>query len=387
MTDTVPSPVHEPANTEGFSGNLVDQFLNRSLDFQKESSAEVSTPVENPTVVDNKTETFEEQSARMGWNAPPSTAVPAPAPGQPVPELDAQGKPVWWSELPTFKTIQRLDTNQPSPDYTGLNNGERKMFQSMPKQAYALLRPIYEEFKKIDSGYEARQAKEAETAKLLEELKGQQFYGLPDAWKLDPEIQPIISAADRLSNEANFWKSQLTALESGEKIQKLYATPDGKITVGEPVDPQPGDRAELIMAMQKAVTLQNQVQGELTGRVQNFKARYQTWDNQVETVNKEIFGRFDKDLAPHREKMMESWPLAVRHQPIYRYATDATIMLGNILTENAALKQKLAGQTLNNPARASASPNAVAASSGHAVDLNASLNRLARLTGRIAVVP
>lgn len=363
MTETTTPQSDTPTD---IAVGLADSFLGGSLPFQsKESTTETpAAPVETaPEIPEN--ETFQEQQARLGWAT--ETAKPA--------ETATAATPATQSAAPATPQLPG------SRDYSGLPPEDVVVFKQMGNAAYAKLRPIYDQHRAFEASKGEREAKAAEQEKLINELKAQQFYGLEGAWQLDPEIKPLMEATSRLNAEAEFWQNQLVSIDRGDKIQLLKVGADGKPFVTEPLDPQPEHRAAIIRGMNDAQALYRQATAETQNAVQNFKARYQSWDQQIDTIREQTFGKFEKSLAPYRDKMLESFPQAVRHQPIYKFAADSVLVIGQLLNDITALKQKATSATLNAPARASATPSTTTTGGSGAADQRSLLAKMAEMTG------
>lgn len=364
----VPPAVEQPS---GETMDLTESFLKGGLDFQTGSTPAAVTPaVDNSApasvdapVVDDVNDTFEAQAAREGWNAaqPPTTTQPAAAqPATPV--------------------------RPGARDYNGLPPEDVNVFKQMSNEAYAKLRPVYDQHRQWEASKTEREAKELERENLIKELKNQHFYDLEDSWQLDPEIKPLAQAQQSLAAEADFWQQQLASIDKQEKIRLLVAGPDGKPVLTAPMDPEPEHRALITRAMQDALGKHAQVSSQLTQNVQSFKARYQGWDSMISEQTNRVFGKLDKLIGKSRDEILQQFPAALRHKPIYTYAANATAAIAMLLRDNETLKKRVAGQQLNQPAVASATPRAVTTASGSPEHLNA-LERLAKLSGTGIKVP
>jgi len=357
----VPPAIEAPS---GETMDLTESFLKGGLDFQAQSSpASAGDSAQSPNVaVDDVEDTFEAQSAREGWNAPqPTTTQPAATP---------QSSPV----------------RPGARDYNGLPPEDVNVFKQMSNEAYAKLRPVYDQHRQWESSKAEREAKETERENLIKELKGQHFYDLEGSWQLDPEIKPLAAAQQSLAAEADFWQQQLASIDKQEKIRLLIEGADGKPVLTAPMDPEPEHRALITRAMQDALGKHAQVSSQLTQNVQGCKARYQGWDSMISEQTTRVFGKLDKLIGKSRDEIMQQFPAALRHKPIYTYAANATAAIAMLLRDNETLKKRVAGQQLNQPAAASATPRAVTTATGSPDHLNA-LERLAKLSGTGIKVP
>jgi hypothetical protein len=368
----VPPAVEAPS---GETMDLTESFLKGGLDFQAQSSpASAGDSAQSPNVaVDDVEDTFEAQAAREGWNA----AQPAAQPAQPA------------AATPTATQAQvssGLYTANGQRNYSGLSPEEVLVFKEMGRASYEKLRPVYDQHRQWESSKAEREAKETERENLIKELKGQHFYDLEDSWQLDPEIKPLAAAQQSLAAEADFWQQQLASIDKQEKIRLLVAGPDGKPVLTAPMDPEPEHRALITRAMQDALGKHAQVSSQLTQNVQGFKARYQGWDSMISEQTNRVFGKLDKLIGKSRDEIMQQFPAALRHKPIYTYAANATAAIAMLLRDNETLKKRVAGQQLNQPAAASATPRAATTATGSPDHLNA-LERLAKLSGTGIKVP
>lgn len=366
------APAVAPANTEasGETLDLTSSFLKGGLPFQTDGSAPApETAIESPGM-DASTDTFEAQSERLGWNKDTTT--------QPA-------TPVTQPATPTSVNTAAQPIRPGSRDYNGLPPEDVAVFKQMSNEAYARLRPVYDHHREWETKKAEREAKELERDNLIKELKGQHFYDLPDAWQLDPEIQPLAQAQNQLATEADFWQRQLTAIDKQEKIQLLVAGQDGRPTLTQPLDPEPEHRALITRAMHDALTKHAQVSSQLTQNVQNFKARYQGWDEMINEQTNRVFGAHEKHLKASREAILNQFPAALRHKPIYTYAANATAAISMLLRDNEAMKKKLAGQALNQPALASATPRPAATATGG--NNMSGLQRLVAMSGKNIPLP
>lgn len=347
------APTAAPANTEASAEtlDLTSSFLSGNLPFQGDTTpAAVESAVEAPGT-DVTTDTFEAQSERMGWNKD----APATTNSQPATPTSTPAQP---------STTPAQPLRPGARDYNNLPPEDVAVFKQMSNEAYARLRPLYDQHREWEAKKAEREAKEAEKEKLIAELKGQHFYDLPDAWQLDPEIQPLAQAQQQLAGEADFWQKQLAAIDRQEKIQLLVVGQDGKPTLTQPLDPEPEHRALITRQMHDALTKHAQVSNQLTQNVQNFKARYQGWDDMVTEQTQKVFGAHEKHLKAQRDAILQQFPAALRHKPIYTYAANATAAIAMLLRDNEAMKKKLTGQVLNQPALASATPKPAATATG-----------------------
>lgn len=362
-TPATTPPALEPASDSTLS--ITQQFLNGDLPFQ--ASPETSDGGSSPATAEAppENESFTEQSARLGWSAngqqpaqPAATPAAQPAAQQATPVIPPGGR-----------------------DYNGLPPEDVALFKQMGNAAYAKLRPIYDHHREYESKKAEREAKEQEREKLIAELKGQHFYDIPDAHQLDPEIRPLMQAQQQLASEADFWQKQLASIDKNEKIQLLVVGQDGQPTLTPPLDPEPEHRAMITRAMQDALTKHAQVSSQVTQNVQNFKARYQGWDEMIQQQTQNVFGRFEKHIAKSRDEILNQFPPALRHKPIYGYAANATAAIAMLLKDNQRLQQQVAGAKLNQPAIASATPAPNANGSG-TPDRRSHLEEMARMIGR-----
>lgn len=364
---TVP-PALEPAGGETM--DLTESFLKGGLDFQTSSTpapaADGSAParVETPAIDDEANDTFAAQAAREGWNA----TQQQPTANQPA------------------AAQQTAPVRPGARDYNGLPPEDVNVFKQMSNEAYAKLRPVYDQHRQWEASKAEREAKELERENLIKDLKNQHFYDLEDSWQLDPEIKPLAAAQQSLAAEADFWQQQLASIDKQEKIRLLVAGPDGKPVLTAPMDPEPEHRALITRAMQDALGKHAQVSSQLTQNVQSFKARYQGWDSMISEQTNRVFGKLDKLIGKSRDEILQQFPAALRHKPIYTYAANATAAIAMLLRDNEALKKRVAGQQLNQPALASATPRTATSASGSPDHLSA-LERLAQLSGTGIKVP
>lgn len=238
--------------------------------------------------------------------------------------------------------------------YEGLNPEEVRIFKRMSNEAYQMLYPLYLEHKDLKPKY-------SEATENLKKLQGSSYYDHEEAYKLTKEYGQMSDALGRLDQEVQYWESQLASVEAGEKFQDLSFDPKtGQYTLSPPMDASPQAKAYLINQITKGHTIRAQIQAELGGLQQSFKANHQNYLSSLNATRDKILESIDaptrKALEKAAEKKLELWPLGVRNRPEVRIAAELLVVNEGLVRMLQEKEGQLAGKRIVAKTAANAGP-------------------------------
>jgi hypothetical protein len=190
----------------------------------------------------------------------------------------------------------------------------------MNNAAFAKLKPVYLEHKKLGAEIQARDAKIAELSKRKDGLPDS-YYENPNAFILAPEFNNETNTLQQRQFVLNHWNEQLIAMGEGAK-EIQYLDHDGKqfITKTIPVD---GIRTE--KAVESYVRWAEQQVGESRGRIQSMAQTHaQAHANAVKELQSfdgKFFSWFDRPankpiFEPVIQQQLNNIPVQFRASPV-----------------------------------------------------------------------
>lgn len=175
---------------------------------------------------------------------------------EPKPEV----KPIAGKEIVEPVKIPGLDKKEGTAtrDYTGYSTEEQTVLKQMSNPAFEYTSKLLKEKKE------------------LEKLKGASYLQSPVAYQLDPEFQAKQTEVSFLNQEAEYWKSQLSAIKNGESWKPYLGTDaQGNHQFGPERKGGPVDEEQVRLAMNQCYQLAQQAQGGLQQYAQTYQQRIQ----------------------------------------------------------------------------------------------------------------
>lgn len=193
-------------------------------------------------------------------------------------------------EEPSTEPVTTPETpTRPSRDLSGLDEQEAKLFKGMSNAAFAHLKPVYLEHKKLKADFEALKAQN-------ENLSKESFYEHQDAYQLAPEYQQATQNLQIVDREVTFWKQQLAAIRNGAKWTALVGyDKDGRPQLVPDQEPTPEAEADILGAMQNAFAIKGELSNKISGLKTTFSQQHKNYLNGVASVEKEIFKGVDQE--------------------------------------------------------------------------------------------
>ena len=288
---------------------------------------------------ENNIEKPEEGAGAEGSSDTTDNTVPAPpVPSQETTVDTSKGEQAPADEdldKPTSDAQTRL-AGPKSRDYTGLTPAEVKVFKSMSNEAYNYLRPLYDKWKQ-------KQSEEENLKKQIEELSNRHWYEFDGAYKLSDDYKTLAQNLESLTFEENYWKEQLARAESGQPVELLTDIDEnGQYVVGEPQEPTPQIKAQLIAYLTKAQALKDRVSSELTNYEKTFKTRIGGFYNQLNELDKIVFGKLDMN-NPNVKAAYDKWaakmPSELRGHKAYDLLIKSMVAIEGLISRIAASEQ------------------------------------------------
>ena len=239
----------------------------------------------------------------------------------------------------------------PSRDYTGLNEREVALFKRMSNEAYAELRPIYDNNKKLAEREAALKAREEAVMKATP--RG--VYDHEQAYTLTPQYAELSHATNTMAFEREYWAKQLAAVEEGADWKPLIKNAQGQYFEGKPEKATAQAKAELLQKLTIATQYHTHYTNQLAQVQQNHALHRQQLLNGMATYETKFFPFFAGDAGKKYESELQNIRAAVpeefRDHPMAGIAAKALLTV-KLLNENnqkltAALQaQKAAADTI-----------------------------------------
>lgn len=253
------------------------------------------------------------------------------APEAPVAEKPKPVEPPKAPEAPLKPSLSNRD-------YTGLNEDERKMFQNMSAQAYAKLRPIYDESKKLKE-------REAEIAKREEAAKNALPKGIFDnerAFILTEQYREASDAVAQLQFESDYWTQQLEKIEAGEDWQPLMQDAQGKYFSGQAQKADVKSKALVTRNIALAAQLSANAQGRVSELQANYTGRRAALVNGIKTFEQKMFPFFEGEHQ-HKaqlQELIQAIPDEFRDHPLAGGYAKAMLAVKILNANNQALARQ-----------------------------------------------
>lgn len=230
------------------------------------------------------------------------------------------GKP-----LPQGALAATVTQGQPSSrKLEGLEPHEQAWFKKMGNEAYNALYPEFLSSKKLKTDYEALKLEN-------EKLKGAHLYDEPDAFSIMPEYRELESTVGNLNAEASHWQEQLVRAKAGEEWVPLVLSSEGKVVYGNPQPGTPMAEAQIMSALTKAYTLQQNYSGKLESYKSSFADKNKAFATELQETEKRIFAGADMvKLSKAAESKLSIFPAHIQRQPITQSLAKALVIIDGL---------------------------------------------------------
>jgi hypothetical protein len=219
--------------------------------------------------------------------------------------------------------------------YEGLDPEEIPMFKHMRNEVYAHMYPKYLEYKKQKEAQEQLQAQ-------LKEVQGAQFFEHEGAWTLAPEYRELAQATSQMETEAGFWQSQLENIEAGNQWRPLLRDPQtGRLYPGDPQDPTPQGKAQIMANITKANQYHMHLQNKLQEFEGGFKEKHKGYVSTLQQMRDKVLTKEQQaKIQPHVDKELQRFPTYMRGKPEVQLAASLLVINQGLI---AAIRQLKAG--------------------------------------------
>jgi len=341
--------ISEPVQTDNGQPNAdmedadVDDYFNRITNKNLPKAEKKATPAPKQTTTSNPPPV---EHAKQSTKEP-STLAPAN-------DTKKDGKVnvhdlIFKKPSPTSEPTA-TKTNLPiTRNYDGLPAEDVEAFKNMSKEAYARLRPIYDEHKAIKT--------ELETLKKNPPANTTNKSSLPDsylqheeAYVLLPEYKQNIQEAERYDWEVSYWQKQLAQIEAGENWQPLggFDEKSQKYSPGKTYKADGAAKAHVLAAMQRSIN-QREVADNNVNQIATLHQQVHSQSlQQLRDLEDKAFPFYREANNPHKEvisQMYERMPSIMRSSPFASFIAKGTAFvraledkIQELATENATLR-------------------------------------------------
>lgn len=282
---------------------------------------------------------------------PSAPEAPAGAAAQPQPAAEASSAPEepGVTDSPFVLEANSAPTKPAGRNYAELPPEIQNLAKKLPNAVY---NHLVETHKKFQADLTAERTRIAELTKAVEESSGRVVTDSPEAYKIDPQYNEVVTNFGRTTTELDHYTNQLARIEAGESwsyiegydaqnnpVYKEVAAPaDGKIDYRA--------KATLQRAMQQLVSSQN----ELNQRAVQIQAYYRNSATEVQQHYAEAKTRLFKDLDPTKltdenekkvyEYAINALPKIEQRRPSAQLLGLAAIQMRRVLVTNQKLLER-----------------------------------------------
>ncbi len=237
-----------------------------------------------------------------------------------------------------------IKRGRPARDLSGLDEAEQKMFQSMSREAYEKLFPIYKSTKGKDlSKLETLDKLQAEYETLKKSQRPSSVYDHEEGYLLDRSYRQALVERNQLTDVQKFYTQQLAAVKANQPFHNLTQDANGNIVVDPtPIQASPAAEANLIAAISQTQQLLAAHGQKLETLKSSFGSGYKSFRGRLSEVHEKVFGQHKEFLSPLAAKELENFPEEVRDRQEIISLCHAIAMLKHIAAAHQE-EQKLAG--------------------------------------------
>lgn len=216
-------------------------------------------------------------------------------------------------------------------DFSGLTPEETSWFKNMGNQAFANLKPVYLEAKRLREENE-------QLKKSLNDASQNTIYEHPEAYQFTPEFKSYSQNAALIDQEINHWRQQLASARAGEAWTPIVLDNEGKPVLGEPREASPEAESQIIDALTRAHAIKTDLGNKIQGIQGSFKTHHQAFVGKLNEITDKIFeGADKKQLEAAMNTKLPLFPSIYQNRPeIKALATTLAVIDGLVLMLNQA---------------------------------------------------
>lgn len=231
-------------------------------------------------------------------------------------------------------------------DYSGLEKDEIELFQRMRNDAFAKLKPVFLEHKKLKQEIVDSQKK------LNEELTKSKTNGLPDsyyehpeAFLLSQEYKDLSGITREAESIKNHWRLQEISIKRNGKFQDLDRNKNGQLVLGELKDATPEDELQVSNYADAAREQYLKQSNKLENLTSGFKGKHDADIKVLKGYEEQYFKGFDDENHPTKElqkAIIDNMPPSFRGSPVTKLLGKVGAANGLLVAENKTLKAEIA---------------------------------------------
>ena len=248
---------------------------------------------------------------------------------------------------------KKFPTNR---DYSGLQPDEVKIFKSMGNEAYAMLRPKYDDFKKVEARRTELDAREVA-------LKGMEPKGVFDheqAYTLSPQFAAKSQTVQQFAFEGDYWGKQFALIERGEDWKPLVIDNSGRFSEGEPKAATPEAKQHVLRNMTLATQYHTAAAQELKQVTDGYSERRNALGDGIRSYEKKFFPFFEDPNSPHHssiKQILQAIPEEFRDHPMSSMLAKAMTTVKILNANNQELQKSLNSKQITASDKAKAGPS------------------------------
>lgn len=240
---------------------------------------------------------------------------------------------------PEKKTVVTPTTQkQTTPvarDYSDIEEGDRDLFKNMSNQAFAKLKPVYLEHKRLQ---QEKQQLETSLAEAKKAGLPESYYENPQAYIFDKEYQTAEQSLELVNKVAAHWQEQMQLIEKGKDWQDLkWDATKNDFVLSAPLPANPENRVAVLTAYQRILGQQGHFEQKVNTIRSTFKERHQETVQGINQLADSFFPTFKDDKSEHAiiAKDVES------KLPSYMRGNPVTKIVARSLATNILLTKKV----------------------------------------------
>lgn len=226
-------------------------------------------------------------------------------------------------------------------DYSGFSASEVTNLKNMSRQSREFTSSLIKENKE------------------LAKLKDGTYLQHPQAYVLSPEFNNMNMEYNQVNQEYQHWRQQLALSKEGKKVRDITGwSKDGKLVVGEEVEPNENIEEQLRMQMHRSLSMADGMRSKITDYPNRYKTQITNdmqgiqqerrnrfaWvaDPKILDYSVELAGKGEVTLKKMKDDFLAVWPPYLREDAGVQTSADmflAMVLQGKELEELKASKQ------------------------------------------------
>lgn len=300
-------------------------------------------------------------------NSESENTTPNPPPQAAVSSETANNEPannVDDSNIPLLEVEPTIATNPPTNlpvDYKDIDPADLPFFKRMDNTAKAAVKPWYDSYRNNKKATEEYQAKLTDYEKELNELREYRYYQAPDAYKLAPDYTTAVKSYQTNDTIVRHWTDQLAAIDEGNPIRDLLMDKDGNLTLSaQELQPSPQLRAQVLAAMQSAISKRDQAGNNLEAFPSKYQERNKQFSSQLEqAVNQLASPALMQNQAYksiYDQYLTKAIPGHLRNVPVYQQMAKMAAFVQLASKQIQSLQAQLAAKGIKTAAAINQGP-------------------------------